>query len=483
FNRRDGAWWLALLLAVASLVMSLAKGLAYSEAGYLAILICLLLATRRQFNQPASMLGQAFTFGWFAAVASIIAASVWLLMFAFQDVNFSSRDLWWQFELDAQAPRALRAMLGVSVLGLGIALWELLQPPTGYAEMPDATELARAATVIRTQVRSDAHLALMGDKSILFSATGQSFLMFGKRGRSWIALFDPVGSQAEWPELIGRLVELAHAHGGRAAFYQVRPQSLPFYLDAGLTVMKLGEEAVVPLESFDLQGSRWAHLRYALKRGDRDGLVFELLDGEAVAAAMDDLAVVSSAWLALRRRRGGARERGFSVAAFEPRFVASQQVGVVRSAGAIIAFATVMHTGVGREATVGLMRHVERASPYAMEFLFVHLVRAFRALGYASFSLGMAPLAGVERGPLSSRWHGLGAMIWRHGNPIYNFQGLRVFKGKFNPAWEPRYLAASGSLGPFVALLDVAALVAARYRGPRANAARVAPPTAQEKPC
>ena len=54
--------------------------------------------------------------------------------------------------------------------------------------------------------------------------------------------------------MIKRLVTLAHAHGGRAAFYQIPPESLPFYLDAGLTVVKLGEDARVRLPSFRLEG-------------------------------------------------------------------------------------------------------------------------------------------------------------------------------------------------------------------------------------
>ena len=476
FNRRDGAWWLALGLAIVSLFFSLAKGLAYSEAGFLTILICLLLATRRQFNMPASMLGQPFALGWLVAVAVIIAASIGLLLFAFQDVSFSRRDLWWQFEFDAQAPRALRAIVGVSVLGLGLALWQLLRPPRGYAEPPDPTELARAASIIRTQQYSAPMLALLADKSMIFSASGRAFLMFGQRGRSWIALFDPTGPRDEWPELIGRLVELAHAHGGRAAFYQVRPDSLPYYLDAGLTVLKLGEEARVELAAFTTQGSRGANLRYAVKRGERDGLTFELLDGARVAAALPDLASISSDWLGLRRRRGGDAERGFSVAAFDRSYLLAQQVGLVRQNGVPVAFATVMQTALKNEASIGLMRHRRIASPYAMEYLFIQLLQRYQQDGYRSFSLGMAPLAGVERGPLSSRWHWFGALVWRHGNPIYNFQGLRVFKGKFHPTWEPRYLAASGTLGPFVALLDVAGLVAARYRPGAAIAAAIAAP-------
>ena len=55
-------------------------------------------------------------------------------------------------------------------------------------------------------------------------------------------------------------------------------------------------------------------------------------------------------------------------------------------------------------------------------------------------------------------------MIWRYGTRLYNFQGLRAFKNKFNPAWEPRYLAASGTLSPFVILADATALIGGRFK-------------------
>ncbi len=63
-------------------------------------------------------------------------------------------------------------------------------------------------------------------------------------------------------------------------------------------------------------------------------------------------------------------------------------------------------------------------------FLFIRLILAFKEAGYRSLSLGMAPLSGLEPRPLSSRWHRLGGLIWQHGNRVYNFQGLRLFKGQ-----------------------------------------------------
>jgi len=462
FERRDGAWWIAITIATASLGLSLTKGLAYGEAGFLAIVIALLITTRRQFDRPASMLDQAFTLGWFATVGLIVVAATAIFLVAFRTADYTAHDLWWEFEFDAQAPRALRALLGAAVLAAAIGFWQLLRPPKGLALRPDANQLGRAAEIINGQDQSQAMLALMGDKSLLFSESGNAFIMYGKRGRSWIALFDPVGPTEDWQELIARFVSLAARHGGRAAFYQVRPETLRHYLDAGLSVMKLGEEACVQVATFELKGRATAHLRYALKRGERDGLTFELLAPHQMGPVVDALADISADWLRSRR----TEEKGFSIAAFEPGYLGSQMIALVRQHDIPVAFATIMTTESRKEASVGLMRHASGASSYAMEFLFTRLIDRLKEMRYQSLSLGVAPLSGVLPAPLSSRWHKLGAVIWRYGTPFYNFRGLRTFKDKFNPAWEPRYLAASGTLGPFVTLADAAALIGLNFKGP-----------------
>ena len=453
FHRLDGAWWLALLLALINLGLSIGKGLAWDELAFISFFILMLLATRRQFNRPASFLRQPFTVEWFVGIAVVLAGSSWILFFAFRDVAYT-HDLWWHFEFDEQAPRALRALLGMAVLALVLGTGQLLRTAPGRVEPPTPAELVQAEKIIGEQGRSEAMLAMMGDKSFLFSASGRSFLMYAKRGRSWVVLYDPVGPREEWPELIWRFVELADEHGGRAAFYQVRADSLPLYLDAGLKIMKLGEEAIVPLADFTLQGGRWSGLRYALKRGEREGLTLEMLAPEEAEKRIVTLTRISDAWLASRR----AKEKSFSVAAFEPSFIAAHSVALLSQSGEPVAFVSLMTTDRRTEATVGIMRHTEAASPYAMEFLFTSLAQRLRDDGFERLSLGMAPLSGIGRTPLSSRWHRIAGLVWEHGGRVYNFQGLRTFKNKFHPAWEPRYLAASGAIGPFVALADVVVL-------------------------
>jgi phosphatidylglycerol lysyltransferase len=459
-NRRDGAWKLALALCAASLIFSLLKGLAFGEAAFLTLFALLLLATRQQFYRPTSMFDQPFTWGWFGAVGATLAAAFGILLLAFHNTENGLNGSWWEFEFDAQEPRALRALLGALVLAVGLGLHELLRPPTGSAPKPSAPELDRAQAVIDRQSRGDAMLALMGDKSLMFSESGQSFLMFGKRRRSWVALFDPIGPPEEWPRLIDQFIKMSHSHGGRAAFYQIRPENLPYYLEAGFSVMKLGEDAVIDLAAFSLKGGQAAHLRYALKRGERDGLEFEWVPPDRVGVRLAELAEISSQWLESRR----GDEKGFSVAAFEPKYLTRQYVGLLIEGGRKVAFVSVMVPPAGREATVGLMRSCGAKSPVAMDFLFTKLILMMRELPLEKLSLGVAPLAGLKLAPLSSRWHRLARLIWKHGDRFYNFQGLRLFKGKFNPNWEPRYFAASGTLGPFVALADAVALIGAGFR-------------------
>ena len=78
----------------------------------------------------------------------------------------------------------------------------------------------------------------------------------------------------------------------------------------------------------------------------------------------------------------------------------------------------------------------------AMEVLFTELILWAKGEGYRIFDLGMAPLAGLENRRLAPFLSRVGAFIYRHGGSFYGFGGLREFKKKFDPVWEPRYLAA-----------------------------------------
>ena len=82
---------------------------------------------------------------------------------------------------------------------------------------------------------------------------------------------DPVGSKEEAREILWKFRELSHRHDGWTVFYEVSPLYLPYYLDMGLKVVKIGEKARVPLESFSMEGHTFKRMRNMVNRIEKEG--------------------------------------------------------------------------------------------------------------------------------------------------------------------------------------------------------------------
>ena len=128
---------------------------------------------------------------------------------------------------------------------------------------------------------------------------------------------------------------------------------------------------------------------------------------------------------------------------FDEAYLARFPVAVIEKEGRVQAFANIWPGPGHQELSLDLMRHHHDA-PNTMESLIVHLIRYGQREGYQWFSLGMAPMSGFEHSAVAPLWARVGSFLYEHGERIYNFRGLRAFKEKFNPVWEPRYLAYPG---------------------------------------
>ena len=414
----------------------------------------MLVIGRSSFYRPASILAERYTPVWVASIVGVIAASVWVGLFAYRNVEYSGH-LWWTFAFSADAPRMLRATLVVSVVGAAFLLLNLLRPARPEPVIASEEDLKKTRAAIARSEQSLANAALMGDKRLLFSDDAGAFLMYQVSGRSWIALGDPVGDDRQSDELVWRFRELSDRHGGWTVFYQATPTRLPQYIDLGLAAFKLGEEAHVPLADFSLEGGARAELRQDHRRAVRDGATFELVPAAQVPRLLPELRVISNAWLADK----ATAEKHFSVGAFDTAYLGHFDFALVRRMGVIVAFANLWSTQTKRELSVDLMRFGPDAPRSAMDFLFVELMLWGRAQGYERFNLGMAPLAGLEQHPLAPAWHRVGNFVFRYGEHFYNFEGLRRYKAKYGPVWEPRYLVAPGGIALPRILLDVSALI------------------------
>jgi phosphatidylglycerol lysyltransferase len=140
-------------------------------------------------------------------------------------------------------------------------------------------------------------------------------------------------------------------------------------------------------------------------------------------------------------------------------------MALVRREGRIVAFANLWECDGREELSVDLMRYAPDAPGSVMEYLYIMLMLWGREQGCQWFNLGMAPFSGLERHFLAPTWTRLGGMLYSYGGTLYNFQGLRRFKDKFDPVWESKYLACPGGTVPPRVLANIATLVSGGMRG------------------
>ncbi|HEY6482545.1 MAG TPA: bifunctional lysylphosphatidylglycerol flippase/synthetase MprF [Steroidobacteraceae bacterium] len=455
FRRVQAAYHITVWLLVAGIAASLLKGIDFEEAMILALVLGVLTLGRNAFHRPTALLSEPITPVWIASIVGVITMAVWVGFIAYRHVSYSD-ELWWTFALDANAPRMLRASLLVVVLLAAYLLKNMLRPAQPEPAVAGPAELERARAVIADSAITIANAALTGDKRLLFNESGDAFVMYQIAGRSWIALGDPVGPIGGAEELVWRFREMSDRHGGETVFYQASGDRLQLYVDLGLAALKIGEEARVPLANFSLDGAARADLRQAHRRAVRDGATFEVITPEQVVQLIPTLGRISQDWLASK----STGEKRFSVGAFSAQYLRNFPMALVRSEGHPTAFANLWASGTRDELSVDLMRFGHDAPRAAMDYLFIELMQWGRAQGYAWFNLGMAPLAGLERHPLAPAWHRVGNFVFRYGEHFYNFEGLRRYKAKFEPVWEPKYLVARGGLALPRVLVDVSVLIA-----------------------
>jgi lysylphosphatidylglycerol synthetase-like protein (DUF2156 family) len=443
-RRVDAAWaaTTALLVTICAYALLRHNHVAASSAAGVAAL--LLALSRRAFYRHSRLIELAPD----PRVALAIAAALGVaLMGAFlwagSRPGFADAP-WWALLTNGHLGRPGRALAaGVGVFALLIAQRYLLTRRRGAPAVSGSDDLSRAEAIIAAapDALPDAQLAFTGDKSFLF--TSSAFVMAARSGVSLIAMGGPVGARPAWREALTLLRSEAERLSLRPVVYAAPPELLPDLLELGFRVEKIGENAIVDLAAFSLAGSARQKLRSARRRFvEREGAVFEMLNPPHEDGLWPTLRAVSDPWLASH----GGREKAFSLGAFAPAYLARHQIAVVRQAGRVIAFANVWTNAGGKCATLDLMRFdPEHAPNGVMDFLFTEMLLWAQARGFESFDLGMAPLAGLASDQYASLFARVGRLVRQYGENFYGFEGLRAFKDKFGPNWEPRYIAAPGA--------------------------------------
>ena len=467
-KRKRAAWWVTLVVLLVSIAAHLAKGLDYEQALLATLIVGLLLATRKRFVARADLpsVRQGL---WVLASAFAFTLLYGTLGFFALDREFGARfGLFASLRESAQmflftAPplpetRLARWFLGSVYLVAGssfaTALFALLRPVVLRRE-PSEDDWGKATRIVETYGDSGlARFAILGDKQFYFSASGRSLVSFKQVNDIGLALGDPIGPDNEVAGTIQGFQRFCLEQGWKPVFYQTLPDYLESYQRAGFVTLPIGQEAIVDLHTFTLQGAQGKSLRNIVNRLTKAGYKAQLYEPPQSPERLQALKEVSDAWLAFKH----GSEKDFSLGAFSDDYIGACPVMTLEDADArIVAFANLVTEYQKNDLTLDLMRHTEDAPDDAMLFLFVQMFLYAQAQGYDGFNLGLVALAGLSDAPGAPRAERALHLIYERFNQFYNFKGLYGFKSKFHPRWEPRYLVYP-SAGDVVAALEAVSL-------------------------
>ncbi|NGZ76866.1 bifunctional lysylphosphatidylglycerol flippase/synthetase MprF [Saccharibacillus alkalitolerans] len=449
------------LLLVAGAVFTFIKAFDYEEAILLLIVALLLWISRARFYRSGATLSGKRVGLWF--VFTLLLAGLYVL------IGTSSRPKFlhhlppgfrpeWILQPNEYIAMALNGIVGAWIL---FSLLLLLRPKKQDSSLPCGDELKRLDDFLQKEEGNLlSHMLYLGDKQFYWAQESKVLIPYARSRDKLVVLGDPLGPK----KLIGEAIEEFQAFADRYAlsvvFYQASPDYLSIYHEKGYRFFKLGEEALINLETFTFSGKKMTAFRTAKNRFERDGYTFSVESPPYDSSLIAELRRISDAWI------GDRKEKGFSLGWFDEAYLQRSPIALLRSPeGRTVAFATLApaYDG-GRTISVDLMRHLSDTPNGTMDLLFARLIEWSKEQGYKTFNLGMAPLSSVGKSRSSLREEKLANLVFRYGGHFYGFEGLRRYKEKFFPEWQPRYLAYPASVSLPVLLIDLVVLVSRRPR-------------------
>ncbi|MCU1673006.1 MAG: hypothetical protein JWN77_1119 [Frankiales bacterium] len=331
------------------------------------------------------------------------------------------------------------------VVGLRVGA-ALVVVALAWALRRDRSDLATGASAARVLAErhgraSTAPLLALPDNARLPLCDGQALAGLAVRNGVALSLGLPVAPEALEPQALVELVQHCEAAGWTPALLALDQRQRDIAIAQGFAAQKIGEEAFLDVGEFSTEGKRRSNVRHSVTRARKEGVVVLRYDQSCRTARRDSqLAAISAAWLADK----GGPELGFTLGRFDLERLDEQEVYVALVAldtpqERVVGFVTWLPYADGSAAVLDLMRRGEHCPPGVMETLVVDSLADFAARGRTVASLGGVPLAATtERTDRTSQLMG---WLYEHGDAVYAAKGLFRFKDKFDPRWEPMFLA------------------------------------------
>lgn len=452
-RRKRIAWLLTVGLLVISIFSHLLKGFDYEESLLSAILLVQLLLMRHVFtaksDRPSIARGVRVLIGALLFTLAYGTIGFYLLDGKFSDnfnwreaiiqtlAMFFTEDNWGLQPKTHFGEFFANSIYVIAVSTIAVALFMLLQPVFMRNSANDSDRQQARDIIQNYGCSSLASFALLSDKSYYFSPSGRSVIAYVPKGRGAIALGDPIGPVEDRKEVLVSFQQFCERNDWYPAFYQTLPDDIDEYRSLGFRVLKIGEEAIVDLKAFTLQGKAGKNFRPSINRLTKEGYRVEFYQPPISHELLKQLKVVSDEWLQMVQ----GSEKHFSLGWFDEDYLKECEIAVVHTpTGEISAFTNIVSEFQLNEATNDIMRHRKSIENGIMDFLFITMLQHFKEQGYDTFNFGLSALSGVGESKESRRLEKVLHYLYEHLNRFYNFQGLHAYKEKFRPRWEPRYL-------------------------------------------
>jgi phosphatidylglycerol lysyltransferase len=456
FQRKRLAWWLAALSTCALVVARFLEGHAWYAMIAPTVTLILLILSRKRFttrSEPSSVKR-----GIILMAASLLIALIygtlgfWLLHKSEFGIEFSLPDsaartmrqflLLGNSDITAHTRYARWFLESLSVLGVvavGIAGYSLFRPIIFRLRvLPHEDSLAKA--ILKQHGRSPYDFfKVWPDKSRFFSKSRKSFIAYATVQGVALVLGDPVGPVDEMEDITSDFLSYCDDNGWMVCF--LLPEMPEMYRRLDLHLLKIGEEAVVDLEHFSTHTANVKYFRYHRNRFEKRGYKIIRYTPPHPEALLQEIENIEKEWLKLPKHR----ELGFLQGRFDRDYIEKSPLCVVRdSAERIVAFVNEVPSYRKGEATFDMMRYLPDVPNGTMDYLFQGLMLLLYKEGFKSFNLGIAPFAGLGTKTDAPLLEKIVQLLFRI-NWFVSLQGMHHYKVKFEPGWEDRFIAYSGT--------------------------------------
>lgn len=264
-----------------------------------------------------------------------------------------------------------------------------------------------------------------------------------------LVVAEPIGQPAAFNRLLRQFSELCYLNDWLLSFIHI-PKSLAVLLkDVNLQLQKIGDEAVVDVCAFSSTVAGNKYFRQIRNKFSREEYSTEWLSPPHSPQVLGRLLEISDEWLS----QPGRVERGFMMGHFsEPYLQQCRLLIAKRSDGIIEGFLNEVPNFQSKQISYDMLRHSKLALGNINDYLLLAFIENARNLGFKEVNLGLCPLSGVDQEEKSLVSSGL-RFAYANGDRFYSFSGLKRFKSKYQPSWQPRYIAYRGGVRGFSRVL------------------------------